>query len=533
LLAQAVVAGGAGVPAFDSVDISRLRAHPKLRAVAADLVTARWERAAAWSKGIISEGATETPSVRFTRRVDAVALHGVLGPILMVGVFLTLFQALFSGAEPLMDGIGALFEVIAGIAGDVIPGSLPLLRSLVVEGVIAGVGNVVVFVPQIAILFLFLAILEDTGYLARAAFLLDRVMKGVGLHGRAFVPLLSGFACAVPAIMATRTIESHKDRLVTILVTPLVSCSARLPVYALMIATVFTDVPRVFGVVEAGAVVMVSMYALSLGAAIGMAWLFKRTILRSPTPALVLELPPYRLPRLSQLWKAVWSRVRTFLVEAGTVILAITVVLWALLKFPVDEHVVSAAEAKKQALQAQYDRELAHAQEGHPGLIVSPPDEKSLQAELDDVDDEARMRLVERSAAGRLGHAIEPVIAPLGFDWKIGIGILASFAAREVFVSTLGIVYGLGDDEDEGSTSLRDSMRGDIKPDGTPLYTPLSGLSLLVFFVLAMQCMSTVAAVKRETRSWKWPLFQVLYMTVLAFSASLLVFQLGKLMGFS
>ncbi|MDP2343111.1 MAG: ferrous iron transport protein B [Deltaproteobacteria bacterium] len=529
LLAQAVVTGAANVPVFDTVDVSRLRAHPKLASVAADLVTARWERAAAWSKGIVTDRtpstatatsvpavADEPASVRFTRRIDAVALHVALGPIVMVGVFLVLFQALFSWAAPAMDGIGAGFEWLAGVVGDVVPAGLPLLRSLIVEGVIAGVGNVIVFVPQIAILFLFLAILEDTGYLARAAFLLDRLMKGVGLHGRAFVPLLSGFACAVPAIMATRTIESEKDRLVTILVTPLVSCSARLPVYALMIATVFSDVPKVFGVVEAGALVMVSMYGLSLAAAIGMAWLFKRTILKSPTPALVLELPPYRLPKASQLWKAVWSRVRTFLVEAGTVILAITVVLWALLKFPVDDHVVAQAEARKQALQTQYER-----------------DPELLQQKLNDVDDEARMKLVERSAAGRVGHAVEPLIAPLGFDWKIGIGILASFAAREVFVSTLGIVYGLGDDEDEGSTSLRDSMRNDTKADGSKLYTPLSGLSLLVFFVLAMQCMSTIAAVKRETRSWKWPIFQVAYMTVLAFSGSLLVFQLGKALGLS
>ncbi len=517
LLAQAVVGGaGSNVPIFDAVDVARLRAHPRTAAVAGELVQARWARAEGWARGIVSELPQEANSARFTRRVDAIALHTVLGPLLMVGVFLLLFQALFSWAQPLMDGITASVEGVGTWAGDVLPSSLPLLRSLVVEGVIAGVGNVVVFVPQIAVLFFFLAVLEDTGYLARAAFLLDRVMKGVGLHGRAFVPLLSGFACAVPAIMATRTIESRKDRLVTILVTPLISCSARLPVYALMIATVFTDVPPVFGVVEAGAVVMVSMYALSLGAAITMAWVFKRTLLKSPTPALVLELPPYRVPKLSQLWKAVWARVRTFLVEAGTVILAITVVLWALLKFPVDEHITAQAEARKQALHAQLQN-----------------DPELLEQKLNDVDDEARMKLVERSAAGRVGHAIEPLIAPLGFDWKIGIGILASFAAREVFVSTLGIVYGLGDDEDEGSTSLRDSMRQDTKADGTKLYTPLTGLSLLVFFVLAMQCMSTIAAVRRETRSWKWPLFQIAYMTVLAFSGSLLVFQIGRALGFS
>lgn len=455
-------------------------------------------------------------SATLTRRLDAVALHPVLGPVIMVGVFLVLFQALFSWAEPLMD----LIEGAVGVVGDgvraVVPESLPLLRSLLVDGVVAGVGNVVVFVPQIAILFLFLAILEDSGYLARAAFLLDRLMKGVGLHGRAFVPMLSGFACAVPAIMATRTIENNKDRLVTILVTPLVSCSARLPVYALMIATVFssTKTAKVFGVLEPGAVVMVSMYTLSLVAAVGMAAIFKRTILRSPTPPLVLELPAYRRPQVFQLYKAVWSRVKSFLMEAGTVILAITIVLWAMLTFPIDDEVVAAREAEVAA------------------VVVAQPAGEARDAQVKAIEGKAQKTLVERSVAGRLGHAMEPLIEPLGFDWKIGVGILASFAAREVFVSTLGIVYGLGSDEEAESTSLRDAMRHDTHPDGSPVYTPLTGLSLMVFFVLAMQCMSTLAAVKRETRSWRWPIFQTAYMTVLAVLASFLVYQGGRLLGF-
>ncbi len=519
LMVQAVVAGCDNVPAFAAVDVAGLR-KAKLHALAGEIVDARWARAAAWSKDVVSTAKTKTQktepkSAALTRRIDAVALHPVLGPILLIGVFLTLFQALFSWAEPLMNGIEFVVGFCSDTVGGWLPSSLPLLSSLLREGVIAGVGNVVVFVPQIAILFFFLAVLEDTGYLARAAFLLDRMMKGVGLHGRAFVPMLSGFACAVPAIMATRTIESNKDRLVTILVTPLVSCSARLPVYALMIATVFSDVPKLFGVVEAGAVVMVAMYSLSLFAAIGMAAVFKRTLLKSPTPPLLLELPPYRLPQVLQLWKAVWSRVKTFLQEAGTVILAITIVLWALLKFPIDDAVVAQAEAKKAAITAQM------------------PDGEERDAALAAVDNVAGEKLVERSAAGRVGHFVEPALRPLGFDWKIGIGIIASFAAREVFVSTLGIVYGLGGDLGDDPVSLRDSMKQDKRDDGSPLYTPLSGLSLLVFFVLAMQCMSTLAATKRETRSWKWPALQVGYMTVLAFTASLIVYQVGKLMGFT
>ena len=481
---------------------------------AARAVQARQQRARSWARDIVTQASAAEPrSLAFTRRLDAVALHPVAGPLLLVTVFGVLFQALFSWATPLMDLIDGAVGTASDAARAVLPQSMPLLSSLVTDGIIAGVGNVVVFVPQIAILFLFLAVLEDTGYLARAAFLLDRIMQGVGLHGRAFVPMLSGFACAVPAILATRTIENTKDRLVTILVTPLVSCSARLPVYALMVATVFAGVDPVFGIIEPGALVMVSMYTLSMVAAVAMAAIFKRTILRSPTPPLVLELPPYRVPRALQVYKAVSARVTTFLREAGTVILAITVVLWGLLTFPIDHDVTDARDRAIKATELQL------------------PAGAERDAELRAIRNGAGVALVEHSVAGRLGHAMEPFIAPLGFDWKIGIGIVASFAAREVFVSTLGIVYGLGEAQDESSTSLRDAMRHDTRSDGTPLYTPLSGLSLLVFFVLAMQCMSTLAAVKRETRSWRWPLFQFGYMTTLALAASLLVYQVGRVLG--
>jgi len=518
LLAAAVAVDAQGrLPAaLAAIDTAALCRQPGLSALGQELVQGRWQRAQAWADGVVvRDRGGEPRSARLTRRLDAVALHPVGGVVVLVGVFLGLFQALFAGATPLMDAIEGVVNAVGALVSAQVPGSLPLLRSLLADGVVAGVGNVVVFVPQIAILFLFLSVLEDSGYLARAAFLLDRVMKGVGLHGRAFVPLLSGFACAVPAIMATRTIESTKDRLVTILVTPLVSCSARLPVYALMIATVFSTLPPLWGVVSVGAVVMVAMYALSLAAAITTAAIFKRTLLKSPTPPLVLELPPYRLPRAGQVARAVLGRVKTFLVEAGTVILALTVVLWALLKFPVDEQVVDARDAAV----AVVEREL--------------PAGDVRAARVARIEGDAQKRLVEHSAAGRFGHALEPVLRPLGFDWKIGVGIVASFAAREVFVSTLGIVYGLGDEASEDSADLRDSMRADVRDDGTPLYTPLTGLSLLVFFVLAMQCMSTLAAVKRETRSWRWPLLQVGYMTALAWLGAFVVFQGGRFLGFS
>ncbi|HEY8431394.1 MAG TPA: ferrous iron transporter B, partial [Sandaracinaceae bacterium] len=422
-----------------------------------------------------------------------------------------LFEALFAWSEPLIAGIEDLVAAAQGATAAALPAGP--LRDLLVDGVIAGVGNVVVFVPQIALLFLFIAVLEDSGYLARVAFVIDRVMSGVGLHGKAFVPLLSGFACAVPAVMATRTIESRRDRLVTMLALPLMSCSARLPVYALVIAVVFPAQERVGGVLSVGALVLFAMYALSVCATLGAAAVLRRTVLRGPRPPLVLELPPYRVPGLRNLAHAVWARVRSFLVDAGTIILAITIVLWALLSFPRDEAVLA-----------------RHAQ-AREAAAALPPEER--EARLAEIDAREAEELLAASAAGRLGRAIEPLIEPLGFDWRIGVGLIGSFAAREVLVSTLGIVWGIGQDQDEESEPLRDALRDARRADGTPLFTPLSGLALMVFFVLAAQCMSTFAVVKRESGSWKWPLFMVGYMTVLAYLGALATYQLGSLMGFT
>ena len=481
-------------------------------------VDSRYHEIAELCVGVLQKKAsvTRTRSERFTDSVDRVVLHPVAGPFMLMGIMALLFQTLFAGSAPLMDGIESLIGILASTLGPLVPDSLPLARSLLVNGVVAGVGNVVVFVPQIAVLFLFLGVLEDSGYLARAAFLLDRLMAKVGLHGRAFVPLLSGFACAVPAILATRTIESTKDRFVTILVTPLVSCSARLPVYALMISTVFATQEPVAGFLHPGVLVLTSMYLLGLGAAIGMAALFKRTLLKSPRPALVLELPPYRVPHLADVLRHTLSRVRIFLTEAGTVILALTVILWGLFTFPRSEELRVELETQKSALLAQ------------------PQAEDATAAQVADLEALFKRRSVEQSIAGRLGKGLEPIITPLGFDWKIGVGLIASFAAREVLVSTLGLVYGLGDDSDEESVPLRAAMRADVHTlTGKPVYTPLTGLSLMVFFVLAMQCMSTVAVVRRELQSWKWAGFQIVYMTALAYLGSLLTYQGGLLLGFS
>ena len=444
-----------------------------------------------------------------TDRIDAVLTHRVGGAIAFAVTMMIVFQALFSWSEP---AIGAIEEAVAAIQGWVTATMPPgPLTSLLVDGVIAGVGNVVVFVPQIALLFLFIGLLEDLGYLARAAFVIDRVMRAVGLHGKAFVPMLSGFSCAVPAVMATRTLESRTDRLLTMMVLPLTSCSARLPVYVLITATVFAADSRV-GFLSAGAVALFAMYALSVVAALVAAAVLRRTVLKGPVPTLVLELPPYRMPSFSVLLRGVLQRVKVFLVDAGTVILALTIILWALLSYPKDPAVAAEAEASRAALTAQN---------------LSGDDLEARIAEIDSHENGAQLRY---SVAGRLGHLIEPVLQPLGFDWRIGVGILGAFAAREVFVGTLGVVFDIGN-ADETNEPLRETLRAATWPDGSPLFTPLAGISLMVFFVLACQCMSTVAIVKRESGGWRWPLFMVAYMTVLAYAASLLVYQVGRAAG--
>ncbi|MFW6049894.1 MAG: ferrous iron transport protein B [Myxococcota bacterium] len=451
----------------------------------------------------------EEPRRTVTDRLDAVLTHPVLGFAAFVAVMLLVFEALFSWSEPAIgfieDQVAALQGLVSGVmaAGP--------LRDLLVDGVIAGVGNVIVFVPQIALLFLFIGFLEDSGYLARVAFVIDRIMSSVGLHGRAFVPLLSGFACAVPAVMATRTIESRRDRLVTMLALPLMSCSARLPVYVLVIATVFAGAARVGGVLSAGAVALLGMYLLSVAATLGAAAVLRRTVLRGPRPTLVLELPPYRLPLVSNLVRTTWQRVRTFLVDAGTIILALTIVMWALLSFP-----------KSPEVAARYDARRAEIVQTVP---ASERDDALVRLE-----GERQAAQLERSVAGRVGRFIEPALEPLGFDWRIGVGILGAFAAREVFVSTLGMVFGIGE-ADEASEPLRTELRQATRADGSPLMTPLVGVSLMVFFVLACQCMSTIAVVRRESGSWKWPLLMFAYMTVLAYLGSLLVFQVGTALG--
>ena len=427
-----------------------------------------------------------------SEKIDRVLTHKFFGLVILIAILLFVFQTIFSWANMPMD----LLDTGFGALGDLVRGAMPegVLTDLLVDGVIAGVGGVLVFLPQILLLFLFISILEDTGYMARAAFLLDKLMSRVGLHGKAFLPLMSSFACAIPGIMATRTIENPKDRLATIMIAPFMSCSARLPVYTLMIAAFFAG-QTVFGFISLGAVLILAMYALGIIVAIIVAFILKRTILKSPPPPFVMELPPYRLPNLRNVLQNMVNNGWMFVKRAGTVILAISIILWALTAFP---RVESQGEVATNSEQPTKD-------EG---------------------------RQLQNSYAGQLGHLIEPVIAPLGFDWKIGVALIASFAAREVLVSTLSIIYNGEKDANEESESLISAVRDAKKDDGSKAWTPLTALTLMVFFVLAMQCMSTVAVVRRETNSWAWTVFMVGYMTGLAYLASFLTYQIGRLLGF-
>jgi ferrous iron transport protein B len=471
-------------------------------------IEARYARVAAIQREVTRE--TGAPGESTSDRLDRVFTHRVWG-LLIFGVLMALmFQSIFTLARYPMDLIQQGVDALgAGIGRAMPPGAL---NDLLAKGVVRGVGAVVVFLPQICLLFLFIGLLEDTGYMARAAFLGDRIMRKVGLHGKSFIPMLSSFACAIPGIMATRTIESVKDRLVTILVAPLMSCSARLPVYALLIAACIPDVP-VLGFLRLPGLTMMGMYLLGLVVALGMAWLFKKTLLKGPAPMLILELPPYKRPLVRTVLRHVWERAMIFLRQAGTVILGINILLWFLASYPQSPTVLKNFEDARVKIQAEM-----------------PPD---LDAQMEALDREQASVLLQRSFAGRLGHGIEPLIAPLGFDWKIGIGIVASFAAREVFVSTMALVYDVGElaDPGEDARGLAETLRAQKRADGTPVYTTLTGLTLMVFYVFALQCASTVAVVRRETNSWKWPVFQWLYMGLLAWGLAFITYRVGLLFG--
>ena len=455
---------------------------------------------------------SDQSSHRISDKIDKVLTHKFFGLVILVAILLVVFQTIFSWASLPMD----LLEQGFGAAADLVRSQMPpgILTDLVADGIIAGVGGVVVFLPQILLLFLFISLLEDSGYMSRAAFLLDKLMSRVGLHGKAFLPLISSFACAIPGIMATRTIESRRDRFATIMIAPFMSCSARLPVYTLMIGAFFGG-QYVFGFISVGALLMLIMYAIGIAVAVVAAFVLKRTILKAPPPPFLMELPPYRLPNLRTVFQNMLTRAWLFLKRAGTVILAISIILWALMYFP-------------RSGSPPYEGGEASASDD--GVVLSAPTDQGDPSPEIALPESQQLK---QSYAGRLGHLIEPVIAPLGFDWKIGVALIASFAAREVLVSTLSIIYNVGKDENEESETLIAAVRDAKTDDGRPAWTPLTALTLMVFFVLAMQCMSTIAVVRRETNSWSWPIFMTVYMTVLAYIAAFITYQGGKALGFA
>ncbi|HTT56456.1 MAG TPA: ferrous iron transport protein B [Opitutaceae bacterium] len=446
------------------------------------LVNSRYEAIGRLCAEVVQRAALAGPAL--SDRIDAIVVHPVWGWLVLGAIMTALFLSIFTLAEYPMNAIDTLFVAAGGWVRHAMPAGD--LRDLITDGAIAGVGGVVTFLPQILILFFFIGLLESTGYMARAAFIMDRLMSRVGLNGKSFIPLLSSYACAIPGIMATRTIEDPKDRLTTILVAPLMSCSARLPVYLLMIAALLPG-DRVPVGTKVG--LMLLMYALGTGGAFGFAWLFKKSLLRGAPPLMIMELPPYRLPRMKDVLLQMAERASLFLRKAGTVILGISIVLWFLTAYP---------------------------KPAGPGPVT--PEQQ-----------------IAHSFAGSAGRVLEPLIKPLGFDWRIGIGLVSSFAAREVFVSSMAVIFSA--DSYEGGkhgdiTPVRRSLAAATWPDGARLFTPLVCLTLMIYYVFAMQCMSTVAVVKRETNSWRWPLFQVAYMTGTAWVVCLVVYQAGRALGF-
>ncbi|HMA29267.1 MAG TPA: ferrous iron transporter B, partial [Thermoanaerobaculia bacterium] len=435
------LSGAVGVPA--SRDLPVLADIPKCR---------QW----AVAMGDKARYAAPAPPV-WTRRLDAVFLHPVAGPLVFLAVVVTVFQTIFSAARPLMDGVDHAVQASGAWLAALLPASL--FKSLLLEGVWGGVGSVVIFLPQILLLFLFIGLLEDSGYLARAALIADRTMRKAGLQGKSFLPLLSAYACAVPAVLAARTIENKRDRIATILIAPFMTCSARLPVYTLIIAAFLPERPLLGPFLGTRAAAMLGLYVLGFLAAFGTARLLKSSVLNSDGAPFLLEMPPYRLPTLRQIGLRMYDRAKIFLRRAGTVILGVAVVLWILAHLPLSG---------------------------------------------------GKLPEIANSVAGTIGRAIEPFVRPLGFDWRIGIGIVMSLAAREVIVGTLGTLYGM--DPKSGSEGLQAALRHDLTAGGA--------VALLVFFAFAMQCLSTVAVVRRETGGWRWPAIQFAYMGLLAYSGA-------------
>jgi ferrous iron transport protein B len=436
----------------------------------------------------------------FTEKLDNILLHRTWGYVILITVLFLLFQSIFWMAQYPMDAIEWSFAKLSGYLGSVL--SAGWFSDLLINGVIAGLSGILIFIPQIMILFGLITLLEDTGYMARISFLTDKLMRKAGLNGKSVMPMISGLACAVPAIMSARNIENKKERLLTIMCTPLMSCSARLPVYTILIALI---IPKelYFGFLSLQGLVMMALYLLGTVMALITAYIFKWFIKSIERSFFILELPVYRGPRWRNIFYTMVEKAKVFVFDAGKVIMVISLLLWVLSSY------------------GPKDR-MRNASDKYEALAKANP------AQADQYNKERKTVLLENSYAGILGKSIEPAITPLGYDWKIGIALITSFAAREVFVGTMATLYSVGEDSDRDNSTLRQKMQAAVRPDGSKVYNVATGLSLLVFYVLAMQCMSTLAVVKRETRSWKWPVIQLVYMTALAYVMSLIVYNIFK-----
>lgn len=486
--------------------------------------------------GVVTRSAAAHAQTR-SDKIDKVLTHWFLGVAFFVVLMFLVFQSIYSWAGPLME----LIEAGQGFITDQVAAVVPpgMLRSLLVDGIIAGVGSVIIFLPQIVLLFLFISILEDCGYMARAAFLMDKLMTKVGLSGKSFLPLMSSFACAIPGVMATRTIENRRDRMVTMLVAPLMSCSARLPVYVLLIGAFVPATTLLGNYLDLQGLVLFLMQALGALIAIPIAWLFKKTLFPGETPPFVMELPEYKWPSVRIVLDRVYDRSKEFVVRAGTLIFCVTVLIWAAGYFPGDHTVVHQLEAQQEQNDEKIellDKQLEALQqdektEEYASKIAEFEAQKeqiiSASSETQDRINHMNAELIRGSLLGRIGLAIEPVVAPLGWDWRIGIGAIASFPAREVIIATLGTIFSLGGDVDEENPGLIGMLKSATREDGSPLFTLPVALSVMVFFALCAQCGATLMVIRRESNSWKWPIFTFVYMTVLAYVASFLVYQIG------
>jgi ferrous iron transport protein B len=468
-----------------------------------------------------------------TDHIDRVVTHRIGGTLIFLALMLLVFQAIFSWAAPFQALIEHAFAIVSDwFAASLSPG---MVQSLLCDGVVAGVGAVLVFLPQIAMLFFFVALLEECGYMSRAAYLMDGMMARVGLSGKSFIPLLSSFACAVPGIMAARVIENRRDRFVTILVAPLMSCSARLPVYTLLIAAFIPDRRFLGGWLGLQGMTIVALYVLGIVVAVCVAKLLKRTLLKGDTPPFMMELPDYRIPSVRVVLRRVCEQSWAFLRGAGTLILAVTIVVWAAAYFPHSPQVEAQLRAEYAGQLAQLDRQLTAVRQADLLADEALAERlQELQQQRSALETTISQRVagayMQQSILGHLGRLIAPVVRPLGWDWRIGCAVIASFPAREVVIGAMGVIYNLGDGQDEESKSLKEKLVSETWPGTSrPIFTVPVALSIMVFFALCAQCAATLVVIKKETNSYRWPLFTFAYMTCLAYLGALLTYQLGSL----